>query len=184
MIGAPVAPVVEPEHAGPLVAVSVDARRAPSGLAGSARAALGGPATYDVTVSVRNLTDDTLAAVQVTGAAAHRWDDAAASFDLGAPEPLAPRETWHRTVEVELPAPATGEVRWEVVASGAGPAVRDERTTTTTPVLLLALVAVLAVDLAAMSWRAVARRTQGRRTGSARTNPSNPSGPSSQLALD
>lgn len=161
VIGAPEAPVVEPERTGPLLAVSVDARRAPSGLVASARAALGGPATYEVTVSVRNLTDDTLSAVEVAGASAHRFDDAAASFEL-TPGLLAPRETWRRTVEVEVPAPAIGDLRWEVVASGAGPAVRAERTTTATPVLLLALVALLAVDLAAMSWRATSRRTGGR----------------------
>lgn len=164
VIGVAVAPVVEPERTGPLLAVSVEVRRARSGLAGSARAALGGPTTYEVAVSVRNRTDETLDAVRVAGVSAHRFDDDAASFEV-TPGPLGPRQTWRRSVEVEVPAPAIGDLRWEVVASGAGPAVRAERTTTATPVLLLALLAVLAVDLAAMSWRATTRRRGGRRAG-------------------
>lgn len=158
VIGAPVATVVEPEDPGPLVAVSLEARRAQPGLAAAARAALGGPVAYEVTVSVRNLTDGELAGIQVAGVAASRFDDAAASFVLRPPERLAPRATWRHRVQVEVPAPSIGELRWEVVASGAGPAVPAEHHTTNTPLALLALVAVLVVDLAVIAWRFASRQ--------------------------
>lgn len=157
IIGAPVAPVVRPSDPGPLFAVTVNARRSSRGVIDAARAALGGPAVYEVEVAVRNRTAAVLDAVTVA-ARAQTWStDSAASFST-APRPLHPGETWRHRAQVEVPAPSIGTLRWEAIASGAGPAVRAEWATNDVPVVLVAIVALLAGDLAAMLCRARRRR--------------------------
>lgn len=160
IVGAPEAPVVEPSTDGPLVSVSVDARRAPEGLVGAARAALGGRNRYEVAVSVQNLTGGPLREVRVSGTAA-RSAHTVASFAADA-RPLEPGETYTYQREVEVPAPGFGTLRWEAAASGAGPPVRSEQATRNVPVVLLALVAVFVGDATAIVLRWARRRREAR----------------------
>lgn len=164
VVGAPVAPVVEPLSAGPLIELELGVERVEQDLLPSVRSALGGRTRYLVRVSVRNLTTETLSDVTLHGSASHRLGDEVVGLDLGAPGPIEPGRSWEGVVEAELPAPAIGRYRWEVTASGAGPTVRATEGATSTPWLLVGLVVLLVGDGAAMLWRVVARRRRRRAT--------------------
>lgn len=155
--GHPIAPAVE-QALGPLVDVAVDAKRANAGFVSALRSALGGPTAYDVTVSVRNRTTETLANISLSGAASHRLSDEVASVDLPAPGAIDPGQTWKQTVRAELPAPSLGRYVWKVTAAGAGPAVHAEQQTDRSPVPLLLLCIVLVADFVAIAWRRLSRR--------------------------
>lgn len=159
IIGAPQAPVVEPSTATPLISVAVDASRAPESLIGIARAALGGTTIYELTITLRNLTAAPLQAVKVTGAAV-RSGKTVATFTVGS-RALQPGEVYEHRDEIEVPGPAIGPIRWDAAASGAGPAAHAGEVTRHTPVALLALLALLAGDIAAMLLRR--RRARERR---------------------
>lgn len=156
IIGAPTAPVVESATGGPLVAVAVEARRAPQGILGAVRAALGGPARYDIEVTVRNVTAGPLRAVRISGTAT-RSGRQVASFGTG-PRSFAPSETYVHRESVEVPAPGIGALRWEAAVSGAGAVATGERATSHTPVALLVLVAVAVGDVAAIAVRRLRAR--------------------------
>lgn len=158
LIGHPVGPVVGVVAREPLV-VSVSARRSPRGSADSVRSSLGGPTAYDVTVSVRNRSTETLAPLTLTGSAT-RGDDDVATLDLPRPGPIGPGETWTRVVRATLPAPVLGTFRWRVTASGAGPAAHAEVATSDLPVALLVLALVFGVDIVAIAWRRIRRRSE------------------------
>jgi hypothetical protein len=155
--GVPVAPVVEPS-AGPPIAVTVHARPAPRGLAASARSALGGPTAYEVTVSVRNQSADTLSGITLAGSAGRSRDDDAVSFTIPSPGSLAPGQRWEHETRVTLPAPVLGRFVWQVAASGAGPAIHAVTSVRRVPMGFVLLMAVLIVDVAAIVGRRITRR--------------------------
>jgi hypothetical protein len=159
LIGHPTAPVVDPGGAD-LVEVEVAVHRAGAGLLDRARSALGGRTTYEVTVSVRNVSTGPLTAIQLQGSAEHRFDDDAAILDLEDPPALEPGQTFEQTVEAELHPPSGGNYQWTVVASGAGSAVTASATSGHVPLLLYLVLAVLLIDLLVI-WRRMRTRRRG-----------------------
>jgi hypothetical protein len=156
LIGHPVGPVVAPAGVDP-VTVEVSARRAPSGVLGVLRAALGGPTPYEVTVAVENNSGHRLEHLVLAGAARRGGDDVA-DLELPVAEAIEPGARWERTVRSTVPAPAVGSVTWEVTASGGGPSTSASTTSGGTPILLLLVVLAFVVDVIAITWRRVQRR--------------------------
>ena len=157
LIGHPVGPVVGSSTL-EAVAVTVDVKRAPRGVLASLRAAVGGPTTYDVTVSVRNRSTATLEKIVLEGSAGRSRDGDLRALDLPPPPALAPGETWTHVARTEVPAPAVGTFAFTVTASGSGPAVSTVQTTRTLPLGLLLVVGMLVVDVGAIAWRRRRRR--------------------------
>ncbi|MCB0999988.1 MAG: hypothetical protein KDB40_11890 [Acidimicrobiales bacterium] len=158
--GHPVGPVVEPQVTGPLLTVAIEAGLGASGAIGGIRAQLGGPATYEVTVRVTNTSTSGLRDVQLS-ATATRGADIVASLPFDDPGQIGVGQTWSQSVVAEVPAPSFGDVEWRVVASGAGPTVTDELTTTHRPWLLIGVVLLVVFNIGVllMRWR-VRRRVE------------------------
>lgn len=165
LVGHPTGPVVDPEP-GPLIELDVDAARAGGGFVGWGRAALGGPTSYRVTVSVRNLTTEVLSGVVVSGSAVRGGNTDAVPLGLLPPGPIGPGQRWTTTVDAELPAPVLGRYVWQVTAAGAGAPVKAQYEVRQVPVLLLLLVSVLVVDVSVVVRRSLRRRREtGARNG-------------------
>ena len=159
LLGHPINPVVAPPNPDtPLVAVSVDATATPRGVVGWARSNLGGSVPYEVTVTVRNLTTETLHHVTLFGSVGHSAEDEIATLDLDNPGELAPGQTWTQVVAAEVPAPSLSSIHWQVVASRAGPWVVATATTEHRPVLLLILAMALVVSFSLVAIRYRMRR--------------------------
>ena len=154
LLGHPIEPVVaSPNPDTPLVAVAVEATATPRGLVGWARSNLGGSVPYEVTVTVKNLTTETLHHVTLFGSVGHSAENEIATLDLDIPGELAPGQTWTQVVAAEVPAPSLSSVQWQVVASRAGPWVIATATTQRRPVLLLILAMVLVVSFSLLAIR-------------------------------
>ncbi len=166
LLGHPVEPVVAPPNPDtPLVAVSVDATATPRGLVGWVRSNLGGSVPYEVTVTVKNLTTETLHHVTLFGSVGHSAENEIATLDLDNPGELAPGQTWTQVVAAEVPAPLLSSVQWQVVASRAGPWVIATAITQRRPVLLLILAMVLVVSFSLLAIRHRMRRRALREVG-------------------
>ena len=170
LIGHPVAPVVGAPSLTDALAVSVSASATPDGLGGWVRSTLGGAATYEVTVKVRNRSTVSLERVAVSGSAGRDAENVLTTLELTDPGEIAPGQTWTEVVQAELPAPVYGSVEWRVDVSGVGPTVAATDSTRHTPVLLAVLVVVLLVDLALLGWRLVARRRRRKEEAGADTD--------------
>lgn len=72
LIGHPTAPVVETPGQQGALDVTISAQAASPGLLAGARTSLGGPATYEVTVTVKNTSTVPIAAVSLAGAVVRR----------------------------------------------------------------------------------------------------------------
>jgi hypothetical protein len=155
IVGHPTGPLVDPPVQGPLVEVVVEARLAPGGFVRGIRADLGGPATYDVTVSVRNRTTASLQNVALSGSASRGNGDTLVPLDFDAPGLIGVGQTWQQTIKARVPAPSFGEIHWEVTASGSGSIVTASADTAHRPVLLVAMggFALLCLLLMVVRWR-------------------------------
>lgn len=157
LVGHPVGSIIESATQIPL-RLTLEARRARGGLVGPVRSTLGGPISYEVTVTVTNQTSDVLSGVVVAGTAGRTRNDDVAGLDLPAVGPLEPGQTWVYTAYPTVPAPAIGDFVFQVVASGAGPSVTTDQSVRSFPVGLVVLGVVFAVDVVAIIWRRLARR--------------------------
>jgi len=151
--GHPVGPVIEGPTIEGLVEVTLEAREAPEGLIDAVRSALGGPAPYEVTVSVRNRSVETLRAAQLSGTAKRSETDTLAVLEFADPGPIAPGQTWQQTVTVVVPSPSFGAVQWQVAVTGAGPTVKADTDTRHRPLLLIVLVMTAVMLIATVLMR-------------------------------
>lgn len=159
LIGHPIEPVVGgPNLAEPLVAVTVAAREKPRDLVGRARSSLGGQVTYEVTVTVKNLTTAPLHQVKLFGSVGRNANDELAALTLGDPAEIGPGQTWKQVVSADVPAPSLSPIQWQIVASQAGPKVIATATTRHRPMLLMLLAMALAVAISLLVIRARMRR--------------------------
>jgi hypothetical protein len=163
VIGHPVADVVGSTPTAVQLGVAITANPAAADLGTTLQSSLGGPTAYDVTVRVTNratfqVTDIALASTFTRT----RFDDVE---NIAMPDPgtLAPGESWVETVQVEVPSLTFGDVEWSATASGQGPSVTATDTTSSQPLLLYVLGAVLVVDLLILIWRLVVRIRRRRR---------------------
>jgi hypothetical protein len=163
VVGHPVGELVDPPVIGDLVAVAVTARPVSESAIGSLRASLGGPRRYEVTATVRNVSNVPLSQVRLVGSARRSGDDDLARVDFDDPGFVAVGQTWQQTVVVEVPAPTFSAVTWVAEVSGAGPIVTGTETRRDRPWLLIVLVLIAAGSLALMLLRWVVRRRDARR---------------------
>ena len=140
--GIPDGPIVDPPSTDGLVEGFITARAAPSGLMEALRTQLGGPATYEATVTVHNRSAVPLRNIKI-GASVDRGKDGSTTLDFGVPGELLAGQTWKSQVMVHLPAPTFGTTHWRVDVYGAGSTFTSEYTTTSRPVLLFILLAAL-----------------------------------------
>ncbi len=157
LVGHPVGPVVGGSTREPLE-LTVTTRRASAGLVARLRTWVGGPTTYNVTVSVRNRSTERLDDVVVTGSAGRSSTDDLAILDLPSPGSLEPGQTWEADAQGEVPAPVLGRFVWAVTASGAGSSVQAVQTTQAMPVGFFIVAGVFLLDVVALVWRRVAKR--------------------------
>lgn len=160
-MGAVVGPSSEPP-----IEVSAKVDPAGSGVLEAVRSTLGGASAYRVTVTVRNLSAETIPAIALTGAAGRDRSSTSVSFDFPSPGPLAPGKTWNHQLDVTVPAPVLGPVLWRVLVSGAGQPATAEAVSSRMPIGLLILAAVFLTDIVAIVWRFIARRRRPTRTPS------------------
>lgn len=163
VIGHPTGPLTSPEF-GELVDIGLTVAPVDAGLSRSLRSELGGATAYAATVSIRNISTETLERVAVRARVSHRLDDEIAPMQFDVPGPIDPGQTWTQTIEVEVPAPFIGRYTWSAVVSGAGPSVEAERVTDAVPVALIVLVAILLLDIVVLVIRAIVRRRRRRRS--------------------
>jgi hypothetical protein len=173
--GHPVGPVVDPPTIGDLVDVSISAATNPDGVLDAIRAATGGPALYDVTVSVLNIGPSALRTVRLS-VEGSRGDNALPSIEIEDPGLIGVGQTWQQTVRVRVPTPSFGEVEWRATASGAGQPVSATTTTNHRPVLLIVLAVVLVADIGLLLIRFTIRRRVAREAeaGAARVGSTEP----------
>ena len=159
LIGHPVAPVVETPGQQGALDVTISANAAPPGLFSKARASMGGPATYEVTVTVKNTSTVPLPTVSLAGSVA-RSGDQLATLALDDPGSIEPGRTWQQVVMAEVPGPSFGSLQWRVDASGAGPTVTAVGSTEQRPLLLIVVILFLVADVFLLAIRFVIRRRQ------------------------
>lgn len=157
LIGHPVAEVVGGSEFATPLSVDIVANAASNGLASDLRTSLGGATTYDVTVQVTNRATFEIPAVAVSSSYTRRNYDDTRSIDVPDLGALEPGETWEQTMQVEVPSLTFGDVEWSATTSGQGPTVTSTDSTTSTPILLILLGAVLALDLLVLIIRLVLR---------------------------
>jgi hypothetical protein len=159
LIGHPVGPIVGgPDPNTPLVAIAINAEPKPHGLGGWIRANLGGRVPYEVTVTVKNLSTDTLTQVGLYGSVGRSVDGAQTSLALDDPGSIAPGQTWQQVVFAEVPAPSFNSAHWQVVAARAGPMITQTLETRHRPILLMLLAAMLVADIGFLAMRSRTRR--------------------------
>ncbi|MGH9273405.1 MAG: hypothetical protein ACRDZU_02065 [Acidimicrobiales bacterium] len=157
LIGHPMGPIVRSASFEP-IEVSLTSRRAPHGVIANLRSWVGGPTGYDVTVSVRNRSTETLEHVVLAGSAGRGRTDDVTALAIPPVGALAPGQTWEHTFRATVPAPVLGGFVWQVTASGAGPSVSAVDTTTSLPLGFILLAVMFVIDVGAMVWRRLARR--------------------------
>ena len=153
IVGHPVEELSGPAPDDPLVEILVTPTPVSNGAFGWLRSSLGGATDYDVTVSVHNLTNDTLRRVSLDGSVGRDEFDVSTSFDMKNPGVLPGGQTSTQVVRVRLPSPAIGTFVWRVSAGGAGPTVTTLVERRATPWLLIVLVGLLVVDIAVLLTR-------------------------------
>lgn len=161
--GHPVAPLVAAAQPNLPLVVAIRASRAADGLADALRTSLGGPTTYDLTITIRNTATETVDDISISATAGRRQRQVLVVADVTPPPAIAAGATWEETVRVELPAPVWGDVRWSADVSDRDNAVVAVDTTNSLPVLLIVAVGVLLLVALALSIRLVSRVRNRRR---------------------
>ena len=163
IIGHPIAPLVEPEVFDPL-SITMQTKRARTGLIDTVRSALGGPTAYDVTVTVQNRSGSLVSGVTVSGAVGrgNDVDGDSAGLQFAPAADLAPGEQRTESSRVSVPAPAVGSFTLSAVAAGGGPVATASDSVKHVPFPLLILLAVLAGDLVAIVMRRRRKRLEDR----------------------
>jgi hypothetical protein len=166
--GHPIAPLVGgPSPDDRLIAVSIDARSRSSGALAWIRSSLGGSVEYQVTVTVKNLTTDTLRHVGLSASVGRKASDSGMPIEFDRPAEIGPGQTWQQVVPFTLSAPSIGTMKWRVVVSGAGPTVTAVNSIRHRPTLLLVLITILVITIATMiSRRRMRRRAARQKPGS------------------
>ncbi len=157
LVGHPVADVVGGNTTVQAIGVAITANPAEASFGQTLRTSLGGATTYDVAIRVTNRATFEVENIAVAATFTRGWSDDTRSIEVPDPGSLAPGQTWTETVQAEVPALTFGDVTWQATASGQGPSVTATETTSSQPILLYVLVAILAIDLLILAWRLIAR---------------------------
>jgi hypothetical protein len=162
IVGHPIGDVVDPPVVGPLVTATVSAKESPDGTMSFVRGALGGPARYEVTVTVTNTSTFTLKSARASTTFRRGPDDSWRSVEIDGPGIVIPGQTWSQSAYVIVPAPSFGEIEWQVVVNGAGPNVTAASTTSHRPFLLIVMVLLLVLMIGMLLIRILMRRHQAK----------------------
>jgi hypothetical protein len=162
LLGHPVAPVVDGGAVRDPLVLVVEARPAPQGIADSVRAALGGPARYEVTVTIRNRSVIPASSVTLAASGGRSDDDFQVTLAPEDPGIIPAGQTWQQTFEAVVPYPSFGTFHWRATASGAGVPVTASTITNSKPTLLIALAMFLVIDLFLLLIRFTIRRRVAR----------------------
>lgn len=157
LLGHPSGPPIESPRQNLRLAANIVANPATAGAWTSFKAMVGGPATYDVTITVRNMSTITVSEITARAWVGRGIDDAIREIELPSVGALAAGETWAQTARVELPAATWGDVVWQAAVTGAGPTVTTAETTENTPWLLYILIGILIIDVLVLAVRFVIR---------------------------
>jgi hypothetical protein len=156
--GQATAPLVDNPSLDNLLVASITARPVPHGVIDAIRSDLGGPARYEVTVTIKNRSASPLRQVKVSAAAGRSAVDNMVSIDLIDPGLLGVGQTWKETVIASVPAPSFGTVDWRLTVSGAGPTVEVTSSSRHRPILLIIVLALVVVDIGVLLMRVRIRR--------------------------
>lgn len=137
--------------------VAITANPATAGFGDTVKSSLGGSTTYDLTIRVTNRATFEVPAVALAATFTRGWSDDTRNIDVSDPGSLLPGQTWVETVQVDVPSLTFGDVEWRATVSGQGPSVTVTDTTSSQPILLYLLGAILAIDLLILAWRMIAR---------------------------
>ena len=157
LVGHPVAEVVGGNTTVQALGVAITANPAPANVGQTLRSSLGGSTPYDVTIRVTNRATFEVTAVSLAATFTRGWSDDTRTVEVPNPGSLAPGQTWIETVQAEVPALTFGAVEWRATVSGQGPSVTATDTSSSQPILLYILIAILAIDLLILAWRVIAR---------------------------
>ena len=157
LIGHPIEPLIDPPDLSDALDVTISSHPASPGLFSQIRTSLGGPATYEVTVTVKNRSAVPFTAVSLAGSVL-RGRDQLATLEFDDPGLLAPGRTWQQVVTAKVPGPSFGSLHWRVDVSGAGSVITVTQTTDQRPTLLIVLVLFLVADVFLLLIRFTVRR--------------------------
>lgn len=158
IIGALVGPLVPQGPAPAPLAITTTVTDAPQGTGATIRGLLGGRTDHRLTIVMQNLTTTATLSKVTLRATVGRASDDAQPVAVPAVMPLQPGETRRYELTAAIAAPGWGRHRWYVTADGAGPRLAAQSTSSTTPLLLYLLVALLAGDVTAIAIRRLRRR--------------------------
>lgn len=157
IIGAPIGPILGSPVVAPL-AVSLRVERSAKGAIERLRAALGGPTTYEVTLTLQNQSGGDLSDISVNAQVGRSPTDVIKSFDLSPPPIIPAGHVLTQRTHVTVPAPSIGRMVWEVTVSGSGPPVHTAARASASAGGLVAVAALFIADLVMMVGRRVLRR--------------------------
>ena len=163
IVGHPVAEVVEPtEFVQPLEA-EIDAVTGSAGFGDRLRSSLGGPTTYEVTVAVRNRTPTssrTSGPPRRSPGSVTTTPGPFPSTTRARSNRAPPGNRWSRST---LRRSRWARSRGRSTVSGIGPPVEATDATSSQPIVLYVVGAVLVLDLLVLVWRLARRRVATRR---------------------
>jgi hypothetical protein len=125
------------------------------------RRALGGPATYELTVEVTNTSGVTLRNL-VLSAAVSTDGEEPATIVVPKPEAIGPGDTYEMVVEHSLAALDVGTTVWTAEVSGAGDSVSVSTTTSYDPTLLIVAILLIVFLLLLIPLRHIVARHRER----------------------
>jgi hypothetical protein len=166
LIGHPVEPLIDPPDLSDALDVTISSHPASSALLSRVRTGLGGPATYEVTVTVKNRSAVPFSSVALAGSVL-RGSDQLATLEFDDPGLLEPGRTWQQVVRAKVPGPSFGALQWRVDVSGAGSVITATETTDQRPTLLIVLVLFLVADIFLLLIRFTIRRRARREAAKA-----------------
>jgi hypothetical protein len=163
VIGHPLGPVEGAPDLEDSITMSVDVADPERTALEMARAGLGGPIAYELTVTIKNRTTVALRNVILNGSVGAPDADNPDNVEIANPDVLQPGETYVATATHEVPAMQWGELQWTVTALGTGNAVAASDTTSRQPTMLVFAVAFACFALFLIPLRHVVARHKRRR---------------------
>lgn len=145
VIGHPVAEPVGAAATSASLDVSISATRLVSGLGDRLLSSLGGSTSYEVVISVTNLSPTELAGPEVLASFGRDELDVVQQIVVPAPTSIAAGRTWQYVSVVDVPGREFGGLVWKVEASKDAAPVVASSTTSHRPTLLMLLVLLMVV---------------------------------------
>lgn len=157
ILGHPLGPVQGQPPVSDVVELDVSAEPVDGTTLDRIRRALGGPATYELTVEVTNTSGVTLRNLVLSGSVSTDGDEPTL-IAIPKPEAIGPGDTYEVVVEHRLGALQIGETEWTATVGGAGDSVSASTTTSYDPRLLIVAILLIAFLLLLIPLRHIVAR--------------------------